>query len=1348
MGRIWHRLLRAIAFFGFLVVTCADHVEAASTGFHELPGFSSPPSVGCRVVGNLAGSNWLNLSLGLPVRDPQGLKVFIHELYDPKSPLFHHFLTPGDFLNRYGPTATQYACLAGYAVSNGLTVVRRHSNRLVLDVAGKADAVQRAFHVHLYNYQRHGEAHCFYAPDVNPSVPNGLALADVWGLNNERRPRPQVEMTPAGHVGRPAGGSAPGGNYWGADFRHAYVPGSALTGTGQKVALVEFDGYYAQDISNYEARCFYPPVPLTNVLLDSVSGVPGFSQINNAVLEVSLDIELTIAMAPGISNVTVYEGISPYDVYNAIATDNQARQVSSSWLVGNGPMYDWTGSGGTLDSILMEMAAQGQAFFQASGDTDAYTGAGMITGVGGPIPVDSPYVTSVGGTSLVMGGQAAGYESESAWNWGGNTGTSGGISTNYVIPTWQAAVPMTNNMGSSSWRNIPDVALTADSVYVLFNNGSETPAGGTSCAAPLWAGFCALVNQQAAGTEPGGTGPGFLNPALYTIGLGSNAASCFHDVISGNNVGTNTPGLFYAVPGYDLCTGLGTPAGTNLINALAPLSLPFFMSQPQDVAATNGAAVELSTAVQGAPGLFFQWQFDGTNLVDGGNVTGSESNNLAFSSITSADAGFYSLVVTNVFGSITSSVAFVQVGFAPSITVPPTGQTVSIGSQVQFQAQAAGSAPLSYEWLENGSFLAPDHSGLIGSSSNLLALDSVSPTNNGNYQVIVTNLFGVCTSSIAALFVYQPPVIVTSLPPGIVVQCGSNNPVFQITALGSPAPAYQWFLDGNLLAGETRSDLNLTNLAFSNHLVQVVASNSYGSATNFTSVTVEDTLPPAVLLNGFNPMFVELGGTFMDPGATALDLCAGSLPVSILGSINTSVVGTNYLTYTATDPSSNSASVVREVIVRDTTPPSILYSFTNLTLTATTNCSVSLPDLTGTNYIGATDLSLPLTIKQEPVAGTALSPGTYPVLLSVSDAYGNTSHSTNSVTILDGEPPQILLSPMSQTNQAGMSATFQVAASACTPMTFQWYKNNMILTGAITSSLVFTNLVSTQTGGYSVEVLSSGGSVTSSIANLMVTPQPSQLMISSSSNPAGYLVPLTFNGQIIPVTGTGQVQWFTNGSFFQATDLTNGIGETTGGAILPRGTNIILAIYSGDANTLGCTNQYQEWVTNHPPTALPVTVERAAGTILELSISNLARYWSDTDGDPVQLAEVTTSTNGVILNTNTPGWLGYENPLNVNDQFICVVSDGMGGTNDQIVSIQVVFPGLSEVLPSGMGPPLLIVTGVPGQAYVLQAASNLAPPIVWQPLVTNILDVSGTWQYGDPGAAQIPQRFYRIGNGP
>ena len=117
-------------------------------------------------------------------------------------------------------------------------------------------------------------------------------------------------------------------------------------------------------------------------------------------------------------------------------------------------------------------------------------------------------------------------------------------------------------------RNIPDVALTADDVFVDYNNGTNGGFGGTSCAAPLWAGFCALVNQQSVAVS--GTTVGFLNPALYAIADGTNYTDCFHDITTGNNIGTGTPGLFYAVAGYDLCTGLGTPNGTNLINALAP----------------------------------------------------------------------------------------------------------------------------------------------------------------------------------------------------------------------------------------------------------------------------------------------------------------------------------------------------------------------------------------------------------------------------------------------------------------------------------------------------------------------------------------------------------------------------------------------------------------------------------------------------------------------------------------------------------------------------------------------------------------------------------------------------------
>ena len=154
-------------------------------------------------------------------------------------------------------------------------------------------------------------------------------------------------------------------------------------------------------------------------------------------------------------------------------------------------------------------------------------------------------------------------------NAGGYVGSSGGISSYYSIPSWQTNVSnLAGRGGSTSQRNIPDVALTADNVYVKDSNGSNDDGiGGTSCAAPLWAGFMALVNQQAAAN--GRPSAGFINPAIYAIAAGSSYAACFHDVTTGNNTWSSSPNLFYATNGYDLCTGLGTPAGQNLINALA-----------------------------------------------------------------------------------------------------------------------------------------------------------------------------------------------------------------------------------------------------------------------------------------------------------------------------------------------------------------------------------------------------------------------------------------------------------------------------------------------------------------------------------------------------------------------------------------------------------------------------------------------------------------------------------------------------------------------------------------------------------------------------------------------------------
>ena len=125
---------------------------------------------------------------------------------------------------------------------------------------------------------------------------------------------------------------------------------------------------------------------------------------------------------------------------------------------------------------------------------------------------------------------------------------------------------MTLNGGSTTMRNVPDVALTADNVWVIYENGNSDWFGGTSCAAPLWAGFIALGQPAGGRYRPC---PGRLfNPALYTIASSAKYTNCFHDITTGNNEWSGSPSLFVATAGYDLCTGLGTPNGTNLINAL------------------------------------------------------------------------------------------------------------------------------------------------------------------------------------------------------------------------------------------------------------------------------------------------------------------------------------------------------------------------------------------------------------------------------------------------------------------------------------------------------------------------------------------------------------------------------------------------------------------------------------------------------------------------------------------------------------------------------------------------------------------------------------------------------------
>jgi subtilase family serine protease len=505
----------------------------------------------------------MTLAIGLPLRNQAALTELLRQIQDPSSQNYRQYLTPAQFAARFGPREEDYEAVAAFAKAHGLTVTNRYPNRVVLDVDGAVADIENALHVTMRVYQHPSEARTFYAPDTEPSVDLAVSISHIDGLDNYEMPKPSFRRLPMTRAAgaEPSVGSGPGQTYMGNDFRSAYVPGVALTGSGQTVGLLEFDGYTASDITYYETLAGLPNVTLTDVLLDSFNGTP--SSLDGQT-EVSLDIDMDISMAPGVSQVIVYEA-GPAgnfdDVLNRMVSDNLAKQLSSSWTVSH------KGDDPTADSDFQEMATQGQSFYQASGDTDAYTRSI-------PFPVDNPYMTAVGGTTLTDGGTGGAWVSETAWNWGFDSnageyvGTSGGISTRYSIPTWQQGISMTANQGSTSKRNVPDVALTADNVYVRVD-GSDNDVGGTSCAAPLWAAFTALVNQQAVAN--GESTVGFINPAVYSIGKGSSYATDFHDITTGNSFSSSSPSKFSAVTGYDLCTGWGTPAGAALINALAPL---------------------------------------------------------------------------------------------------------------------------------------------------------------------------------------------------------------------------------------------------------------------------------------------------------------------------------------------------------------------------------------------------------------------------------------------------------------------------------------------------------------------------------------------------------------------------------------------------------------------------------------------------------------------------------------------------------------------------------------------------------------------------------------------------------
>ena len=286
-----------------------------------------PPRIaalGLTPMGPLPATQQLNLAIGLPLRNQQGLADFLVQLNDPESANYRRFLTSDEFAAAYGPAESDYESVIAFAQAQNLVVTATYSNRVLVDVIGSAADIERAFNVNLLLYQHPMEDRQFYAPEAEPSVDLSVPLLYISADD-------YVLPTPLS-----GGGSGTGGAFMGRDIRPAYVPGAtAATGSGQSVALVEMSGKYLQaDISSYESANQLPsPHPgLVTVSIDGYVGVP-----NDNGSEVALDIEMAIAMAPNLSTVFVYEGFftdPAADILNRIATDDTSGQVTPASILG------------------------------------------------------------------------------------------------------------------------------------------------------------------------------------------------------------------------------------------------------------------------------------------------------------------------------------------------------------------------------------------------------------------------------------------------------------------------------------------------------------------------------------------------------------------------------------------------------------------------------------------------------------------------------------------------------------------------------------------------------------------------------------------------------------------------------------------------------------------------------------------------------------------------------------------------------------------------------------------------------------------------------------------------------
>ena len=471
-----------------------------------------------------------------------------------------------------------------------------------------------------------------------------------------------------------------------------------------------------------------------------------------------------------------------------------------------------------------------------------------------------------------------------------------------------------------------------------------------------------------------------------------------------------------------------------------------------------------------------------------------------------AQAGTYTVLVTNAYGSVLSSNAVLTVLVPPAITAQPSNQTVVVGASASFNVTATGTSPLAYQWTFGGTNLA-------GATAGALLLTNVQPAQAGSYAVVVTNVAGSAISAVAMLTVLVPPAIATQ-PSDQAVVVGTNAS-FTVTATGTLPLAYQWAFNGTNLPGAVNSALTLTNAQVAQAgTYSVRVTNSYGSVLS-SNATLTVLVPPAIATQPSNATVVV--GTNASFTVTA----SGTLPLAyqwafngtnLPGAVNSALTLTNVQvaqagTYSVWVTNSYGSVLSSNATLTVLVPPAIATQPSNETVVVGTNASFTVTAsgtlplayqwaFNGTNLPGAVNSALTLTNVQVAEAGT------YSVW--VTNSYGSVLSSNATLTVL--VPPAIATQPSNETVVVGTNASFTVLAGGTLPLAYQWAFNGTNLADATGLALLLTDVQLAQAGSYAVVVTNVAGSVTSAPAGLTVLPPVTTIAVSL----AGPQISITF----------------------------------------------------------------------------------------------------------------------------------------------------------------------------------------------------------------------------------------------